>query len=63
MKSGPYAIGSDGSNDEGLMKMNPLLTRVFDDDKGKVHSQILDMGTCKEGMKALLGTLVLIRLF
>ena len=49
MNSGPYAIGTDGSNDDGLLKMNPLLVRVFDNEKGKIYSQILDMGACKEG--------------
>lgn len=27
--------------------MNPLLFRVFYDEKGKITSQILDMGACK----------------
>ena len=29
--------------------MNPVLTRLFDDNKGKVSVQLLDMGACKEG--------------
>ena len=44
MKREPYCLRTDGSNDEGLVKMNPLLVRVFDDEKGKVISQLLDMG-------------------
>ena len=47
MKREPYSLCTDGSNDEGLVKMNPLLVRVFDDEKGKMISQLLDMGTCK----------------
>ena len=47
MKREPYYLRTDGSNDEGLVKMNPLLVRVFDDEKGKVISQLLDVGTCK----------------
>ena len=47
MKREPYYLRTDGSNDEGLVKMNPLLVRVFDDEKGKMISQLLDMGTCK----------------
>ena len=43
----PYSLCTDGSDDKGLVKMNPLLVRVFDDEKGKVISQLLDMGTCK----------------
>ena len=29
--------------------MNPVLTRLFGDNKVKVSAQPLDMGTCKEG--------------
>ena len=29
--------------------MNPVLIHLFDDDKGKVSVQLLDMGACKEG--------------
>ena len=29
--------------------MNPVLIRLFDDNKGKVPVQLLDMGACKEG--------------
>ena len=47
MKREPYSLCTDGSNDEGLVKINPLLVRVFDDEKGKVIPQLLDMGTCK----------------
>ena len=42
-----YFLCTDSSNNEGLVKMNPLLVRVFDNEKGKVISQLLDMGTCK----------------
>lgn len=54
MKSGPYALSTDGSNDEGLVKMNPLLVRVFDDDKEKVSSQLLDMCVTKESTSEVL---------
>ena len=47
MKREPYSLSTDGSNDEGLVKMNLLLLRVFDDEKGKMISQLLDTGTCK----------------
>ena len=30
-------------------KLNPVLIRLFDDNKGKVSVQLLDMGACKEG--------------
>ena len=43
-------VGTDWSNDEpGIKKMNPVLIRLFDDNKGKVPSQLLNMGACKEG--------------
>ena len=29
--------------------MNPVLIRLFDENKGKVPVQLLDMGACKEG--------------
>ena len=49
MNSGPYSLGTDGSNDEsGIKKLNPVLIRLFDDNKGKVSVQLLDMGACKE---------------
>ena len=50
MNSGPYSLGTDGSNDEsGITKLNPVLLRLFDDNKGKVSVQLLDMGACKKG--------------
>ena len=50
MNSGPYSLGADGSNDEsGIKKLNPVLIHLFDDNKGKVSAQLLDMGACKEG--------------
>ena len=48
MKEGPYALCTDGSNDEGLVKLNPLLVRVFDINEGKVVSQLLDMCASKK---------------
>ena len=48
MKEGPYLLCTDGSNDEGLVKLNPLLVRVFDINEGKVVSQLLNMCTCKK---------------
>ena len=50
MNSGPYSLGPDGSNNEsGIKKLNPVLIRLFDDNKGKVSVQLLDMGSCKDG--------------
>ena len=48
MKEDPYALCTDGSNDEGLVKLNPLLVRVFDINEGEVVPQLLDMCTSKK---------------
>ena len=45
----PYSRDTDGSNDESdIKKLNPVLICLFDDNKGKVPVQLLDMGACKE---------------
>ena len=50
MNSGPYSLGTDESNDEsGIKRFNPVLIGLFDDNKGKVSLQLLDIGACKEG--------------
>jgi len=43
MKSEPFALAIDGSNDSDLQKMNPLTVRVFDDSCGRVCTRFLDM--------------------
>ena len=43
MKSGPFSVAVDGSNDSGLEKMNPMTVRYFDRDSGMVSTQLLDM--------------------
>ena len=49
MTIGPYSLDTDGSNDESdIKKLNPVLIRLFDVNKGKVPGQPLDMGACKE---------------
>ena len=50
MNSGPYSLGTDESNEEpGIKKLNPVLIRLFHDNKGKVSFQLLNMGAYKEG--------------
>ena len=50
MKSRPFSIAIDGSNDTALKKMNLMTVRLFDTDRGIVTMQLLDMcltsGTC-----------------
>ena len=43
MKTEPFSLATDGSNDSGLQKMNPLTVRYFDSSRAKVTSQLLDM--------------------
>ena len=54
MKKGPFSITTDGSTDEGLVKLNPLLVRFFDNDLGYVHNQLLDMCCSKSGTAEML---------
>lgn len=42
MKTDPFSICTDGSNDNGLYKMNPMLIHVMTSDG--MQSQLLDMG-------------------
>ena len=52
MNSGPYSLGTDGSNDEsGMKKLNLLLIRLFNDNKGKVSAQLLHMGNMQRGYR------------
>ena len=52
MKAGPYAIFTDGSNDNDIKKMMPLTISVLDEEG--VKTEFLDMGwterTTAEGM-------------
>ena len=43
MKKSPFSLVTDGSNDEGLVKLNPLLVRLFEHDLSYVNVQLLDM--------------------
>lgn len=43
MKKEPFSLLTDGSNDSGLQKMNPLTVRIFDVNSSKVESRFLDM--------------------
>ena len=43
MKCSPFSLLTDGSNDTGLEKMNPLTVKIFDVNTGRVESRFLDM--------------------
>lgn len=45
MKSNPFSIAVDGSNDTGLSKINPLTVRIFSLEKSKIVTCFLDMCT------------------
>ena len=43
-------LNADGSNDKTDIKdLNPVQIPLFNDNKGKVSAQLLDMWSCKEG--------------
>lgn len=39
----PFSIATDGSNDNGLQKMNPGTIRLFDEASGCIRTKFLDM--------------------
>lgn len=43
MRNEPFVIAVDGSNNTGLEEMNPMTVRCFDDTRGEVVTQFLDM--------------------
>lgn len=43
MRAAPFALAIDGSSDTGKEKMNPLTIRTYDDSRGIVNTQFLDM--------------------
>ena len=47
LKKQPFAIANDGSNDNGLEKMNPLTVRMYDG-QSKITTQLLDMCLTKD---------------
>ena len=43
MKNAPYSLATDGSNDNGLKKMNPLTVQIYDVNLKRVKISLLDM--------------------
>lgn len=43
MRENPFSLATDGSNDNGLQKMNPVTIRIFDEEHGVVATRFLDM--------------------
>ena len=54
IKKGPFSLAADGSNDEVLVKLNPLLIRLFNNDLGDVNFQLLDTCCSKSGTAEIL---------
>ena len=49
MQKSPFSLTTDESNNDNLLKMNPLIVRIFDVNLGKVKTSLLDMCTSKGG--------------
>lgn len=49
MKSHPFSLSTDGSNDTGIEKMNPISIRVFDEELSKVVTKFLHMCPSTDG--------------
>ena len=45
MKTSPFSVAVDGSNDTGMSKMNPMTVRLYDPNYGRVKTLFLDMCT------------------
>ena len=54
MKKGTLSLATDGSNDEDLVKLNPLLVKLFENDLGCVHVQLLGICCSKSGTAEIL---------
>ena len=52
MKTHPFSISVDGSNDSGLEKMNPVTIRLYDVNNNKVVTRFLDMCTSSSSTAA-----------
>lgn len=45
MKTNPYSLLVDSSNDTGIDELNPLTVRIFDVQRSQVYTHLLDMCT------------------
>ena len=51
MKTSCFSISTNGSNNQGLKKMNPVTVRICDINQHKVVTKLLDMYKSKESMQ------------
>ena len=49
MRSHPFSLSTDGSNDSGIENMNPMSIRVFDEERSKVITKFLHMCPSVDG--------------
>ena len=54
MEKGQVLLATDGSNDEGLAKFNPLLVGLFEKDLGYLNVQLLDLSCSTSGTAEIL---------
>lgn len=45
MKTNPFSLSVDGSNDTGLEKLNPLTVKIYDVNRKQVSTRLIDMCT------------------
>lgn len=43
MQKSPFPLAMDGSNDNGMFKVNPLTVQIFDINLEKVKTSLLDI--------------------
>ena len=49
VKNHPYSIATDGSTDQGVVKLYPVLLKTFDENIGQVVCELLSLKKCSEG--------------
>lgn len=50
MQKAPFSLATDGSNDNGMLKMIPLTVRIFDANQGRIKTSLLEMCVSKGGV-------------
>lgn len=48
MKLHPFSLSTDGSNDSGLEKMDPITVRIYDVETSEIRTKFLDMCSTAE---------------
>ena len=45
MKTDPFSVAIDGSNDTDTEKINPITVKIFDESQGIIGTRFLDMSS------------------